>query len=1036
MSSPDSSLCPDLDFSDCLSAPTSPSPRPRRPRGAPWASKRPRPYVDRVEICTQDDIQALESTSSDKADHDETPTNDDQPSPQKRRASTPTTIQRGAADRCVQAKEDDNLIRLLFPELPTASVGDAASLSTTSRDPRDTISATAEYISKGTGSGNDGPCESSMVAAGHFPVTPSRGSRWKDELHPNPTGEINISPTSVSTTHPICKSKYTYSTRRRNRTALRSATVRHFQRITGVTTNSRVQAATSRSNNDCSGNETSEVDEVITSGQEGIETSPSQTGPEPGVQYFGLGATPDELFITGRSESAHKVLSASHQHVNREIDSSESPATRQQMPQTRTSARLVRQRAHCLPRSAAACTNLKLARSQGTEQTILTQPQSMPPSKLALEAKHEKYREYVYKRILEYPHAREDDELRPGYKALEMGYLVPRPGSGSHIQLSDYRTRECPSIREIGLKILGRLSQTDFEILREMAAKARQATSKTAKSGRHRTKVPEQDGNDSDTTGERRKPLSRLNAGIIVANSTVGKAADPHQRQETNSRQEPYTKLTHTKNDRKSKSKKTAKKEHLLPGHRRLNLQYTHLATCKGKTKKVEEDVGISLRDNVDLAAVRGSMVPQAKAPPVPDAASHSNPLPDAKYSAHEHTSRTAEPISPVTARLPSPPPAVAPLCNNSAPSYLEPERRPVSAPTCSRIDAVHGLAGTPRRQGTEQDGPSFCDALMPMSTQMNQTRPANHFTLCTTNTTRPVYTAIQMSGPSSLSREADVPRRSFTSALRNTSMDLGNRENDKTAGTKRKSTPIEGKGDTNRRLILATKSSSVSDQEAEFRRFQFHRPVTQQNLQFRDEELNASCGSSPTSTLSPSQSTTSDVEDSYLDHADEYFYEEMRSTLQDIGFYTSKEYYWGPTAPLVEEELSGMLLGGYPPALDLPGQPDEIPCPYQPCYTPSSEYWWEESYVEQTVPSDIEARDDRHHDQRYTLRPAMPPEEVPPLPPAPDTPQELSSGIDTTVETKTKIGAYGRRVIELPPLYTTHRMRIAKRSIPQDTLQ
>lgn len=553
VSSPGSSSplpCPDLDFTDCISTPPSFSPEAPRLRGAPWASRRPKPYSDGLKQ-SEVPLQCNEPFSRHSAD---------QVFPDYHSRSKANYTQLQSPD-LVREEKDLDLTKTLFPETITKHAGTILAESHTKVFIDDSsIKAlnrkkARQRSWKGHGAQHgDEICSSSSLPLA-LPVTPRRNSQASaDQQITNATG------TNAPASFPplLASVGYTYSRRRKNESILRSARIRQFAGITGTSTASRTQAPALQS-----------------------EKEPNSTRSD--VDVGGTSTTSSSLL---RPASPRGSLDGNLE--NHCVDCTQTLQNYSPRPSRHAGNDTVLDTASSTRKRVRP---LSLASSTQNANEAVSSDGKLRVVKLAEDSyngtwkrrhQFESHKDWVYERVLSYPHSRSGEESRPGHKALQMGYLIPTPHDDGHLSSTDYESEpERKKARRKDMMILGRLSQTDFRISNlqnRFTGKIRSGSSRTNQSSVKQACDNDLE-QDSDTSSDetRRKPLSRLKGPALfnILGDSV-QAQDPGILQGRN-RQTLLSKRAKTGVKLRVKPRKeSAKIAIAVAGRRPLDLHYAN----------------------------------------------------------------------------------------------------------------------------------------------------------------------------------------------------------------------------------------------------------------------------------------------------------------------------------------------------------------------------------------------------------------------------------------------------------------------------
>lgn len=1041
-----SSFCPDLDFSDCLPTPLSPSPRQRRPRGAPWASERPRPFVDRPNTYEQESDTDLDTATLEQQQRTDCIVPDLQHSPLKRRAIHQICDIELQETRRIHSKDSDELLHLLFPEVCRVQDSDVQQSAQASNIKHSVVAHDSSEFPETRDEDNqvNEVRYNRFYEASHPPVTPERLS----SQHASNEQNIQISRTNTRSTF---KTKFTYSSKKTNKSILRSAAIREFEGITGVTTSSRIKAASTHQTAS-----ESESEEEVRS-RHHIADSPRQESiPNSSKSIHRLSDSLQHHLKVNHVSSRHiyngadsDTIAPQHQldGLNSSVNSRAEFNLR--ITQTRASARRAKRRKNQFSDNLAGPSSCKPPRSTYLRRNLLSQSAPASSSSYQAEhqddraddlkgptdvaAKHEKYKQYVYEQLLDYqPRHYEEDDLRPGYRRLEMGYLIPPPSGHFHDDRFYQDSQDDENIHELRLMILGRISQTEFKSIQAEVARTRKHKTRTS-----RRKIVQEEENqlheseDDKSKSERKKPLSRLNMHTVVNNQTLpAEVAAIDQ-----VRKEIHTK-TKTIGQTLRKGKRSLKKMQPYPGHLPLQLKYSREKTS---IRDVTEDN--SHEDDHESVHPADEERQIASQP---------------RYPAREPTLENVviQEIVQATSATPEVPPANTKMPTHHHPSGSRNLQRvvipqklvksPSTLPVPPHVNTATEDALSLRPN--EEKDLDLCDILMPMSPQTRRPSSFRPFTLRTTNTTRHAYASIR--DPSML-QATRVDNESFLGLP--SALWYGETENEHESQDKYEHKinasylETDGSGEvtsytSNERTILALGSSNISDKQQIMsaaskglrmteNQYSQHGSSEQYPLVTNDEDQ------------VPATAGSIREQSSCLSHWDDAVEEYPSPSYQSV---SSEDFdYDGPTPPLEEAYSYGILMPNNLPSSALPAPRDSIPAGHQQCYTPSSDFWqqcytpssdyWPECTERMwTVPSDIEREFHEYPEEYQPDYIALPLKNIPSPQPAPATPEEDFNGVEMTLQTK--LGAYGRRIVEVEPPYTTRRDRFLKRTILQES--
>lgn len=968
--------CPDLDFSDCLPTPPSPSPQCKRTRGAPWASKRPRPFFDRLIEHGKDDERAADKETHQIAPQDAHNVASPQLSPQKRKSTDQDSPSRE------RSRDVDDLLQLLFPEVISLRK-DNEYISTHSSPLRATISAD-QGNSSSSSSTPDKVTTSADTCSTLLPITPPRHA---DNVHARPDKSDQESWPSTRTTF---KPRCTYSSKRTNRSILRTEALQGFESDTGLTTGVRLRQV--------HGTRSQLTDES----EEEDRGSHDDSRKGHSIQ----------------AEVSHSPVGTTNCHTN-----DPSPSKRglvlddEPIPRIRTKALLAQGRKSQpgSPLSARPTNNIL---NEGVAQAIPDGPsyadvydaedlysnllpihfQGSEDARTQLVAKHRQYKSYVYERILEYPHRHKDGDPRPGCKALEMGYLVPTPSIRAPEKWGDKDNQAYESVRELRPMILGRVSQTDFKALRDIARKSRSVTVGTSRNHKAQTGNVENTIDDEASDG-RKKPLSRLNRHIVAHNhgteATVRKHGSRSAASYLDRGKTQKTLAIRTT----SKRKKRQKQGQIPTGHRPLALKYP---SSKVNANGLGQHDDIANADEAphlsepDKAVIHQTLTSQDEQVPID---------PDMDQGVCQDTTTAPRPSN------------VDSLADVTGKNLLpvEQERHAHSEALPADDDQQQsGCAPSVTESArpintaiTEEVVPHICDILMPLTPQTKSSNATKLFTLRTTNTTKVRATAIS---DLYLVLDTDTSDRDCPEPPLGLRNDASKNEITTCSPFKAgRSVPthssiIEGID----HMVLAQASCSAVT----------HEEGTPLPLcGFRASEDRDFVLAKPH--LTPDQSNYHNSEGRFT-HL--YFTEPALEVYDDE-----------------DEARMGCIFSDS--ILDGDRIPSSaLPAAHQPKFATSSSYW--EDFYDETcpIPTDIEQEYYEYYEgYEYDYHAvAFSPMEVIPSPqPVPPSPEEYFSGVEMSLQTK--LGAYGRRVVDpehlpikgLPGQATK---LIGRRTIAQDT--
>ncbi|KAK9893773.1 hypothetical protein P389DRAFT_174632 [Cystobasidium minutum MCA 4210] len=1100
------SLCPDLDFSDCHLTASS-SPEVRRPRGAPWASRRPRPYVDNVEVTKPADT----SKSPSDAQVSRPVVRDDCPSPPRRRSTNKVNSSFTRQTSGPEAVHNDkDLLKTLFPELvdipaeksrsfdPDQSLQENQPTCPVMRKPinRNRKSDFRSWISIKNLHEDE---QNIPILPAVLPVTPPR------PLTPT-TYQATTQPKTTNTaiTRSI-KNNYrlgaTYSTKNSNRSILRSAAVHNFEQVTGITTASRPQPATQFEDDSDSESEkkTSQVSDIK---QSQDITSSLDLFLDNASNYL-THAEDDRGHELDTTNDAYKidthVFSAnSHQQENLMLASMgrDCPTTTRAPPSLSKADlappdRSVTSRKHPRKVNGQAQAQLFSFSSQAAEAT--SSPLRLPGRPLTVtghrkvtstvesqerdgSSEHDHFKQYVYKRILKYPHRLEEHIPRKGYKALEMGYLVPPPRANTAgLGASQESEHEQDSIRESKLKILGRRSQTEFRVLRDVEQKLREKISvkrdrKTRRKNRRAIRKEEENNLDADPTSEKKKPLSHLHAFAILGQSTKASAM-PHKRNVKGMKNGHALQQGRRLKEPKAKPKngKIAKKVALQPGHRPLKLQYPHIKSSRQTDYMSEARPEVADRvevgrdsDNANshTDAPGGDILLRAAAELAVDAPAHAaesclqQHMQDlrvmsqdgAAYQDVSRQPRIAPPKGtittvPVKATAPQPLAHTSQIVSTQAslpkvdgarchpepsPAHTSSEASPMQSRAPKHNESQEQVqVRTPRRKA-----PDICDILLPMSSHFAGKPSVQAFTLRTTNFSRaprnteePLFISDNFDLQEDMS---DLPSDLWYDSAKRPSMSqiMHNTMNVRT--------PLYEHRSSTRRILAASSSSMQSGPSPSHihdtpepasrpgRSSQYDWPSTDAQA---SEVMRTRSRAHGFGSYSPSDGDLNlNGEFSTPPYPTEALLEDIASRSQFFAEALQQQQD-------AEEDVDDARL----PESDLTApkgvETGNLPAPHQDCYTPAptDDYHLGTEVQVCTVPTDIEI--EYQHERRQQVR-LEAPLEIPSLPPVPDSPEEMSTEQDATLQSK--LDRYGRRIIGFKALAMRQRPAM-RRTIPQD---
>lgn len=628
--------CPGLDFIDGLLTPPESSPEPRRARGAPWASRRPRPYVDKfispyaaaVPIETADTQDAAFPPPPDDA------TNYDCPSPPKRRNNKHF----GHADASLHVekisnKQDKLLLKATLPEASGTPLEDAKLPSPEAPQRLKSVhlprgqpiqrSRNAEYRSWLSTQNIHHTASNTPDLPPVLPVTPPRPvtySTYHGITTNNTTHTVPFK--SVKATY---RSARSYTTRNSNRSILRSAAINTFEQITGMTTAARVEAAAAASKSVDSDTESDgiyprRVEDEEAELPEEIDVfsgGKSKTGdPSEGQKVSSITRQSETRHSTNEDDVCQEQVQGNADHEHHSAPSHWSPeehvyghsqAAGRDTVASRQSLKLhksVGKSPGCVQHKSAPFRPPNCPTAATTSTSLRSRYDTETQSEL--EEKHEQYKQYVYECILPYSHRRDETLPRKGHKALEMGYLIPPPPVNNNASQASHASDE-DSLQELKLRILGRTSQTDFRVLEKVEKKLQEKLPMKEKKTRMKTRVRREERDESDSlagpASERKKPLSHLNVHSVVNKMKERDLPPPlHEPREQDAKKivsRPAGTKPKGGKDKRPKKKSKSKKVQLPKGHRPLRLQYEHAKKQPSAARETVENAKQATLGNI-----------------------------------------------------------------------------------------------------------------------------------------------------------------------------------------------------------------------------------------------------------------------------------------------------------------------------------------------------------------------------------------------------------------------------------------------------
>lgn len=987
--------CPDLDLSDCHPTPPSPSPKQRRTRGAPWASRRPRPFVDRlIEHEDGDKTTASKQLPQAHLPNGNTGVSILQVSPQKRKSTgnecSPEEEERGGID--------DLLPQLLFPEIVNEG-HETAQRDTVTTSAADAFTSLNDCLHQSPGSSRGDAFEQVtsplVIHRCSPPVTPER----------NPNVEVAACKKStrqgVASTRTSFKPKCTYGSKRANRSILRTEALDMFEKLTGLTTTLRIHQAQTRSTDILE----EERSQDYPSAKQGLTRQVPMTHSPVEI------STPPRL----RTSMLESELALNDEPI----------------PQTRRSARLAksyksRQQEDASGSLTSAAEPTKMKVSGETSLSSFDGPSSSrfdaenhqdsglptadPPdsqvAKIKVAAKHEQYKTYVYERLLEYPHIHEDDDLRPGYKALQMGYLVPPPSHrSSDGNCQTQVTQEFESIRDLKHVILGRMSQTDFKALRSVKPESRAATNGISRAHHEAQRGDLEEIIDEEADNIRKKPLSRLSRHPVLKNCITDRATRDNDSPSGNkgpALQKPL------------RGKRGRQKIAQLPsGHRPLLLEYTNNKTNRSAVaeRNEQKEAGQAHPAPINISPICTSQA-QKQAADQADSGVDQAICPDTKTVSE---SPDVGSVSGIVRRTPRSTGQVADYENDS---YAKTNRQKFPSYASTIIE-------TARAPPREQDCSNLCDILMPLTpstTRSNSSKPLNFGSTIITKPRLPVSPELfedfdTRTGESDFSAMAsalwyDTNGHDSTDQY---SSHLGG-----LSGTS--SEVVEGF----EHMILAQASCSAGEMQENV-----SSPFKQSEL---SKEYDIASSTDSNCAHGCSTAVIARLSSAPLDH---------RKCFTEQSSHSSTPAQSTPSSiERDDDDIAARFMRAHQDSL-LEGEmipSSALPAANQPFYDDSSDYW--EDFYDDTfpIPTDIEQELYENHeeyDYDYAAHTFTPMVEIPSLQSVPPSPEEDFDGAEMSLQTK--LHAYGRRVIDpegLPiRLRPRNHKRTARRIIPQHTL-
>lgn len=1101
--------CPGLDFIDGLLTPLVSPPEPRRARGAPWASRRPRPYVDKLispyAAAVPNEVAVAQDAAFPPPQDDGR--NYDCPSPPKRR----NIQQSGHADASLYVKTTSNeqeklLVKALFPELPETPLKDAKLPSPgppqqpeSAPVPRGQPIQRNRHIDCRSWLSTKNPHQTASNTPDLPPVLPV--------TPPRPvTYSTNHSTTTNKTTHTVqfksveitYRSARSYTTKNSNRSILRSAAMNTFEQITGMTTAARVEAAAAASK---SVDSDTESDGIY---PRRVEDEEAELPEEIDVFSGGKSKTGDPCkgeevsSITRQSEPRHSTLendmhqepiqgNADHEYHSapshwspEEHVYSDSRAVARDTTPSRQSIKSHRDPLNTFGispgsvLSKSAASRIPSCLIAATTSTSLRSRHNAEPQS-ELEEKHEQYKQYVYERILPYPHRRDENLPRKGHKALAMGYLIPPPPANDNASQASNPSDE-DSIQELKLRILGRTSQTDFRVLQNVEKKLREKMPVKEKKTRQKTRVCQEERDEAADVSGRKRLLSHLNVYSVMNKMIERELPPPLQEPREQDAKEivgrPAGRKPKAVKDKQLEKKSKNKKVQLPKGHRPLQLQYVH---AKKQPSATQESVNDDQQATLDNLAADRTDAPRLSCSPENVAAMQLLALEELHVGQEPHVGRDESPLvhnmqTPVETPRKSACKTVAGSVELAGPKSLgtrsnvdemhaisqqiaEATPQPDSSPE-TQSELVHGscppgsnkemtaqpaVSPLQHKACSRQSQPvvppvkihDICDAFMPISSLSEQRQSQDYsFTLRTTSTTRlAVGTVQQLLASRNFTLQEDLS--SLPSDLW---YDSGNRPEGEKGTSGHQIVPasmVECHNTLEQSTtVLAPDSSRMPYSPA--KREQYTPPQT------RRPGRASQCDWTPVGSASPDKPQARRPgglfpESSYesMDGNGSAFPEDSTPpcpTKAILANITPSDHWHlrdyqddeDPSPPSPESDLSPLQSVWS----------DAIPAPHQECRTPAPSDEYEDKTQIQvfTVPPDVEHEyQEALQEQRLRDRPP----EIPALAPAPDSPEETTCDAESTLQTT--LNRYGRRIVGFRPLAMRRRPPV-NRSIPQET--